>query len=106
MAKTSGFSFAKTNTGDVVGVAGKKLLPHRIELIQKSIDRHDPPYEINEMFFNFKLKDCRTESTEEERDQEAKLFYDWITELFEERQIEYNEEKFQKALKELENEQN
>ena len=102
MGKVSGFSFKKSNDGDVIGIAGKKELPHRIEKIRQAINKNFPPDEINRMFFNFDLKDCRVDLTKEELEEELILFKDWDENLFAPRMMEYNEINFQKALKQLE----
>jgi hypothetical protein len=77
MAKVSGFSFKKDNKGKVEGVAGKKILPHRIELIETAIKQKKPKNNIAEMFFNFQLKDCRNESSRKEIEIESSLFDEW-----------------------------
>lgn len=58
----------------MVGVPGKKILPHRIDLIKKAIaDGYNP----EEMFFNFRLPNCENSSDQKQIDEEVELFETW-----------------------------
>ena len=83
----TGFSFKKDDSGNVSGVAGKKVLPHRYILIREAINkRTKSEKEISEMFYNFQLPDCRNASSLEELDKEGELMLHWFNEVLPQRQ--------------------
>jgi hypothetical protein len=79
--KITGFSFKKTNDGEVVGVSGKEIIPHRLDLIKSAINAGKNNNDIDNMFFNFDLPDCENGTTLEQMHEEAELYRNWKSNL-------------------------
>jgi len=76
--KISGFSFKKLKSGEAVGVEGKKILPHRVDLISQFMNEKK---DVSDMFFNFNVADCINESNMEQIYAESELLETWESSL-------------------------
>jgi len=62
-SKFTGVKLSFSDKGECIKITrGKKILPHRVDLIEKKLNNKNLSG-IEDMFFNFELKNCLTAST-------------------------------------------
>lgn len=76
MSKVTGFKF-KIKNDEIIPIAGKPVLTHRIDLIAQKIkdEKYD---ECWQMFFNFKLDDCETKTSLKQMQKELEMYNDLL----------------------------
>ena len=69
----TGFSFKKSKTGTLIGEAGIKILPNRIDKIKQLILDGNKA-ELDKTFFNFKVPDHNNNMTLSQLETELQLY--------------------------------
>ncbi len=77
MAAFTGISLKFDDTGLATVIHAKKILPHRIDLIEARMKNNDLDGLID-MFFNFDVPDCHTALTRDHVIRENKLFETYL----------------------------
>ena len=70
--KTTGFSFKKSKSGDLIATPGRKIKPHRVELITRYMKSSATSAMQN--LFNFNLENYETSLNLKQLNEEIKLF--------------------------------
>jgi len=77
----AGFSFRKTQKGELIPEPGKEIFPHRIDIIKEKMARGEDP---GDLFFNFQTPGCENALTAEQMKEESELFDQYLRKFHEE----------------------